>query len=446
MTTTEAPIPLAPGVPVLGSALDIGRDAMEFLVRAYRAHGPVFRVRVLNQRYTVLAGPELARWMGTAEGRAALSAHDAWQGLPDAWGADRIVLSTDGAEHRRLREVMRPGFSRDAVRERLDDLVAITDRRLERDWPPGTRVPLVRAIQDLVVDQLGTLLAGRAPAGRTDDLRRVARTILTTAVSRQRPAVLRRDPRYRRALERVRAFGTGLIADERRDHRSGPLVADSVAARDRDPGLMSEEDLVLAVVTPYIAGLDTVTGTLGFLVHAVLSRPAMLARIRAEAEAVFAAGPLTDASLAQLTATRGAVQETMRLWPVTVAQARTAAQDFTYAGRRIEAGEQVLCAVTVPHFLPEFFPDPQVFDIDRYGADRREHAAPGAYSPFGRGPHTCVGKGIADVQMTLTAARLFHRLDLAVDGPLRVSGVPIPGPSRRVRVRVNGVRFSGPER
>ncbi len=45
--------------------------------------------------------------------------------------------------------------------------------------------------------------------------------------------------------------------------------------------------------------------------------------------------------------------------------------------------------------------------------------------------------------MTLTAARLFHRLDLALDPPdyvLRRKAAPTPGPTMGFRVRVTGTR------
>ncbi len=437
---TGSTIPTVGGPPVLGSAMALSRDPMAFLVRAHRVYGPVFRIRLLNRTAIVLAGPELARWMGSREGRDALSSHDAWIGLAEEFGATRFLLSADGTEHRRLREVMRRGFSREALDGRLGELVAITDRRLDGDWRPGTRVPVVRALQRLVTDQLGTLLAGEVSTALLDDVRRAALTALTTRVTRQRPTLLLRDPRYRRAHARVVALGRRLIDEP---GGAGPLVADLVAAHDRDPELIGADDLVLAAISPYVAGLDTVANPLASLLPAVLSRPALLERLRAEADAAFAAGPFTEASLAALAGVHGAVLETMRLYPIAVAQARNAARDFTYAGHRIRAGEMIFCAITVPHFSPEFFPEPDVFDVDRYGPDRREHAAPGAFSPFGRGPHTCLGKGVADVQATLTTARLLHRLDLALDPPGRLprrTPVPTPGPSTRFRVRVAGIR------
>ena len=46
---SNAPLPpLAPGLPVLGSALEMNKDVLGFLVRTHRQLGPIFRVRVLN--------------------------------------------------------------------------------------------------------------------------------------------------------------------------------------------------------------------------------------------------------------------------------------------------------------------------------------------------------------------------------------------------------------
>ena len=444
---TDDRIPVLRGLPVVGSVAELARDPAACFVRGYLEHGPVFRVRALNRTLTVLAGPELARWMGSREGQACLRSREVWQGLVDEYGATRTLTGVDGPEHRRLREVMRRGYSREALRGRLDDVVAITDDCLERDWRPGTAVPVVSAIQYLVTSQLGTLLTGRAPLEYVTDIRTTILYILNALVTKQRPEILLRRPKYRRAKARVQELGERMV----RDHRARPpatgdartLVDDIMDAHDRDPSVVAANDLVLALTGPYVAGLDTVANTLASLVYAVLKHPEVLERVRAEADAVFARGPLTDESFADLPSINGAVLEAMRLYPIAVAQPRVANRDFSYAGHRIREGEPVYCAITVPHFLPEFFPDPQRFDIDRYGPERREHATPGAYAPFGKGPHTCLGKGIADVQMTLTAARLFHRLDLALDPPgyvLRRRAAPTPGPTAGFRVRVTGER------
>ena len=93
---------------------------------------------------------------------------------------------------------------------------------------------------------------------------------------------------------------------------------------------------------------------------------------------------------------------------------RTATRDFRFAGHLIPEGETVFIGTSVPHFLDEYYPDAKKFDIDRFEKPRAEHMQAGAYSPYGRGQHVCLGKALADIQMLVTMARMFHKLDLSL--------------------------------
>ena len=436
------------GLPVIGSALAMNADPAGFLVRCYRAHGPVFRIKILNRTHPVIAGAEAANFLGTREGRENLRSKEFWQGLVDEYGATRTITGEDGEAHKQLREVLRRGYSREAIKGRYQELVDITDRSLERDWKSGGLVPVVRAMQYMVTDQLGSILTGSAPVEYVPDIHTTTLMILNVLVTRRRPKLLLRHPRYRRAKTRVFELGEQLITDYAR--RTGTatdeqrnLVDDIMDAHRRDPALMPADDLVLNLTGPYVAGLDTVANTTAAFVYAVLRHPEVLARVQREADAMFANGPIDEQSLRHMPAIRGALMETMRLYPITVALVRTATRDFTFAGHPIWEGETLYLGTSVPHFLHEYYPDPGTFDIDRYEKPRAEHLQPGAYSPFGRGHHTCLGKSLADVQMAVSMARLFHRLDLSLDPPdyeLVTKTAPTPGPSMRFKVRVNGYR------
>ena len=212
---------------------------------------------------------------------------------------------------------------------------------------------------------------------------------------------------------------------------------------ERDPDLVPASDLILSLTGPFVAGLDTVANTTAAFVYAVLKHPEVLRRVHAEVDALFQKPTFVESDLRQLPALQGAIMESMRLYPIAVAQMRTATRDFEFAGHRIHANELLYVATSVPHFMEEFFPDPQRFDIDRYAKPRAEHLQSGAYSPYGRGPHTCLGKTLAEVQMALTLARLFYKLDLALESPnyeLERKTLPTPGPSMKFKVKVLGRR------
>jgi cytochrome P450 len=432
------------GIPVIGNALAMSKDPAKFFVDCYRKYGPVFRIQILGNTYTVLAGAEAANFMGTRQGRDSLRSKEFWQGLVDEWGAQRTLTGVDGEMHQKMRTVMRHGYSRESVRGRYPELVAITDSVIARDWPVGSMVPVLQAMQYIVTDQLGAMLTGTSPREYVTDIRTTILYILNVLVTRQRPRFYLRDPRYRRAKARVTELGRRMIAEYHagrasRDPARRNLVDDIMEAHERDPDLIPESDLILSLTGPFVAGLDTVANTTAAFVYAVLKHPDVLERVRSEADALFAQGPIDEADLKRVPSIEGAVMETMRLYPIAVAQMRTATRDFEFAGHQIRENELLFVATSVPHFMEEFFPQPEKFDIDRYQKPRAEHLQSGAYSPYGRGPHTCLGKTLAEVQMTLTLARLFHLLDLGLEPPgyvLQRKTLPTPGPSMKFKVRV----------
>src|SRR3546814_13401922 len=100
-------------------------------------------------------------------------------------------------------------------------------------------------------------------------------------------------------------------------------------------------------------------------------------------------------SLKRIPSLQGAIMETMRLYPIAVAQMRTATKDFVFEGHQIYEGEMIYVSTSVPHFMHEYWPQPEKFDIDRYAKPRAEPMQPGVYSPYGReiGRASCRARG-----------------------------------------------------
>ncbi|HVT34177.1 MAG TPA: cytochrome P450 [Nevskiaceae bacterium] len=441
--------PTVPGLPLLGSVLDMAKDPAKFFVDCYRKYGPVFRLKVLGKPYVVIAGVEAANFMGTREGRDSLRSKEFWQGLVAEYGATRILTGEDGDSHKELRDVMRRGYSRESIKGRYNELVTITDGSIARDWKPGTLVPVVQAMQYMVVDQLGTILTGAAPLEYVKDIRTTILYILNVLVTRQRPTILLKHPEYKRSKARVFELGEQMIATARarfgkiKDEEKN-LIDDVFEAHMTNPALMPASDLIVTLTGPYVAGLDTVANTTSAIAYTILKHPEVKARVLKEVDELFAPGSIDeDALLKKLPALNGAIMETMRMYPIAVAQMRTATRDFVFQGHQIREGEMIYVGTSVPHFMNEYYPDADKFDIDRYAKPRAEHMTPGAYSPYGRGPHTCLGKSLAEVQIALSMARLFYKLDMELDPPgytLKTKTAPTPGPAMDFKIRVKGLR------
>lgn len=454
MTSATQTLPLretphVPGWPIIGCLAGMAKDPAQFFVDCYRKYGPVFRLEILGEKYVTIAGVEAANFLGTREGKECLRSKEFWQGLVEEYGATRILTGEDGESHKQLRDIMRRGYSKESIKGRYNELVAITDRVFERDWKVGQKVEVVQAMQYLVVDQLGTILTGAAPLEYVKDIRTTILYILNVLVTRQRPKILLKRPEYKKAKSRVFELGQKMIEQAKARYGKVPeeeknLIDDVFAAHMEKPEVMPASDLIVTLTGPYVAGLDTVANTTAAIVYTVLKHPEVKARVLAEVDALFAEGEISEEGLLQrLPSLQGAIMETMRLYPIAVAQMRCATKDFVFEGHQIRKGEMVYIGTSVPHFMDEYFPDARKFDIDRYAKPRAEHMEPGAYSPFGRGPHTCLGKSLAEVQIALSMARVFYKLDLELDPPnyvLKTKTAPTPGPAMDFKVRVKGYR------
>ena len=440
-------IPEVPGLPVIGNTFEMAKDPAAFFMRCYRDFGPVYRINVFGRKSYVIAGVEAAQFMTTREGRESLRSKEFWQDFVDHYGASKTLTQIDGDEHRRLRAVMREGFSRDAVKGRYHELAEFTDTSITRDWSPGAKVPVVEAFQYMIVQIIGEIMSGNAPLEYVRDIRINILYLLNILVTRQRPKFMLHSPRFKKASKRVAELGEKLIHEFREHADNGTLpknlLGDVMQAHLDDPELVQERDLAVLLTGPYVAGLDTVANTLAACVYGILKTPGVVERVQEEADALFAKGTVTEEDVRGLTVIDGAIKEAMRLWPIAVAQMRTTTRDVEFAGHVIPEGEMIYIGTSVPHFMEEYFPNPKAFDIDRYREERREHMKPGAYSPFGRGPHTCLGQNLAEVMMGRCIARLFHRLDLSLDPPdyeLKTKSAPTPGPAMSFAIKVSGER------
>lgn len=436
---SSAPLPpMVPGLPVLGNALEMAEDILKFFVRVYHDYGSISRIRVFNDEYTVMAGPE-ANLFFSREGNEHFRSKEFWEGMDREMGADHTLISTDGADHAELRQISKRGYGRSVLEGRIPDAIAITRKHLET-WPIGESRPVLNAIQRIVTEQLGTIVAGTAPGDYMDDVMTFIRTLLLVYVTRQRPGFFALSPRYRRA--KARAFELGRKIVEK--HRNNPalegqssLISDAIAAAD-EGRLLTEKDLMPFALGPYIAGLDTAASTIAFMIYALLSNPLVAEGVKAEADGLFANGSPTPGDLRKVDILHRASLETLRRYPIAPATQRTVIKPFEFGGYRLDVGTRVFIGITVPHFIDKLHPDPYKFDIDRYLPERAEHKIPGGFAPFSLGSHTCLGAGLAETQIMLTIATLFHLAKFELDPPdyqLKIRAAPTPAPANNFRIK-----------
>ena len=411
-------MPTASGLPLLGSALPLLRDPLAFLQDQYAQHGPVFRIRSPGRNFVVLAGIEANRF-ASREGRDVFLAAPFWQKLSETRQCPHLLLGVDGDDHKTLRKLHGRDLPKSLVDEHAAGLVALTRAQLEIA-ADGEFRPAVDLARTLVSRQVHHMLSGGAepaPDATIEALMQTFRWETNTLLLGKWPKLALKHPRYRQFERTAREFLDALIDDSGANRPPG-WFATTLKGRSEHPRLFTDGDVRVDFMLPFVAGVDTVGATLASMLGELLQRPMLVDEIATTIAAVWPdpGTPPRVAELREVDALRGAVLETLRLHPSAFAVYRQAGEDFDFAGHRVKAGEDVLLFTTATHGEDEHFADAETFDVTRYSPPRDEHRKPFAHMPYGVGPHICLGAGLGESLLLLTAAVVFRFYDVAGRG------------------------------
>jgi len=192
---------------------------------------------------------------------------------------------------------------------------------------------------------------------------------------------------------------------EQKDNPNTELMRGILSANIKDRPLTDAEMLGLYYLL-YVAGLDTVFSSLGWIMHHLATDQNLQARLRSNPQDIPAA-----------------VEEFTRAYGVS-APSRTVAQDLVFHGVPMKRGEDIRLPTYLAGRDPRAWPNPHVIDIDR----KPRHVT------FGIGPHVCVGASLAVMQLVVAVAVLAQRFRfrLVPGHPVRRAGTP----SERAGARV----------
>ncbi len=402
---TTAPLPpLVPGLPLLGNALELARAPVRSLVKWHLQYGPIFRVRLRGTDITVLGGLA-ANEFAQRYGHLVLTNARSFQDLTAELESPINMAVLEGEPHKRVRKIASRGYSRDAMLAAIPDVAKLL-ASFVRTLGIGHSFDVFPTMQQLISLQLGAAVTNTDATAAIGDLHRFMRYLLNVLFTRAWPRFLLRTKAYRSAKAQSHRFVDTIIAEHRKHSseakRSADLIDGLLAAHDADPDALPMHAVRSATFGPFLAGQDTVAGTVSFMLYEVLANPDVYARVSADAEALFANGLPGVEQFNSATALRSAVQETMRLHPVAPMMPQHASSEFEFAGHRVRAGDPIFMAQTIPHFLPEYFEQPFEFMLDR------PKPRPLSYAPFGVGPHACIGAAMGELQVMTNLALFLH--------------------------------------
>ncbi|XP_065342833.1 uncharacterized protein LOC135941346 [Cloeon dipterum] len=202
----------------------------------------------------------------------------------------------------------------------------------------------------------------------------------------------------------------------------GEDVADSelhkkhMATKKGDSIKITDEDIAAQAFIFFFAGYETVATVLAFLAHELAENPEVQERLREEVDATIQEGPLSYESVVGMKYLDMVISETLRKYPPAVGTDRTCIKNYKIPGTEhvIEAGMILSVPIYPLHRDPEYFPEPEKFDPERFSEENKADIKPYTYLPFGVGPHNCIGMRFALLEVKLCVIHLLATCKLRV--------------------------------
>jgi cytochrome P450 len=392
------------------TAMEIMRDEV----------GPAFQITLPGFQPAVLVGPESNRQIMVSQ-----RGHFSYRSPSDP--VTKLlrhgVLVEDGQSHDFFRAQMEPVLQKPQVARHVAAMQAYTDR-VTAEWRDGSVVDMLVEMRKLaLLIFMGTLV----DVEFGPDLERLWRPILR-AIKYISPGlwIIWPDmPRfgYADALARLDEYLYAIIRDRRvrlaAEPASPPSVTPQVAGdlltqMVRHPGMT--DDLIRdQILTMLIAGHDTSTALLAWVLHLLGEHPAVMARARAEVDGVLGAAEPTAASVEHLEYLDAVIKEALRLYPPIHVGNRIVNDDAVIAGYQLQAGTRLMASIYLTHRDERFWDAPAEFRPERF-AREAERPAAFTYVPFGGGPRVCIGATFAQVEAKVVLGRILQQFDLSSTG------------------------------
>ena len=331
------------------------------------------------------------------------------------------LLTTHGEPWKTQRRLIQKGFDRkqlEALSSIMQDSLAESLRDFDRLIAEGP-VDIYPNLMKMTFAMVAKSLFGAKL--KVEDIDLVSRTICTVQefIVKQtlQPYM---NPWYAtsgqlRRHEEMRAQADGVLMEyitKRRNEAPGhDLLQTLMDARYADGEGMPDELILSESMQLLVAGHETSSNALSWMLYLLSSRPDCLERVRQEFDTVLGGAPLNFGDVMKLEFTGQVIHEALRLYPPFWMVDREAVADDRVGDLEIPRGSTVIVFVYGAHHAPASWPDPESFNPERFAKGSEKLFMPFTFLPFGAGPRGCIGGNYAMLQILMILSTVLTRYD-----------------------------------
>ncbi len=294
------------------------------------------------------------------------------------------MITREGTPHRERRKLLQPAFKGQVISKSVSPTIQLS-LEICNTWNDGQTIDLFPDMNRIALEVVGHSLFGSCFGIRASRINK-ALTVLLRAIPR--PPIP--WPRVIAAQRTIRKTT--------RQMSEGPLLELMKHAG------LKEEEIHYEILSLLIASVDTTPKTIAWALTLIGENVEVEEKLYEEISNVLH-GRIPDLDdLAMLPYLNQVIQETLRLYPPVHFIDRRTKEEITFGEVTVPAGMYLLLSPLLTQRDPKYFQQPSEFRTERWKPDAVAQRDTFSFYPFGSGPHACIGKKLALVEIALVIA------------------------------------------
>ncbi|EEB15501.1 cytochrome P-450, putative [Pediculus humanus corporis] len=174
---------------------------------------------------------------------------------------------------------------------------------------------------------------------------------------------------------------------------------------------LTDVELREEVDTFMFEGHDTTAAGVNWAILMLSHHPEIQEQAYEEVKTIFEnkkGKDLTLGDLSEMALLERIIKETLRLYPSVPTIGRHIDEDTQIGDYLIPKGSNTVLVIYAVHRDPKVFPNPDVFDPDRFLPENSADRHPFAFIPFSAGPRNCIGQKFAMYEEKVVLSNLIY--------------------------------------
>ncbi|XP_062866777.1 cytochrome P450 3A40-like [Trichomycterus rosablanca] len=177
---------------------------------------------------------------------------------------------------------------------------------------------------------------------------------------------------------------------------------------------LSDNEILCQSVIFMLAGYESGSSSLSFFFYNMATNPDAMRKLQEEIDHTFPNQAQVEYDpLMNMDYLEATLSESLRLFPAANRLDRFCKKTVEINGITIPKQASVVVPIYALHRDPEYWPDPDVFNPERFTKGNKENVDPYMYMPFGAGPRICIGMRFALVSLKLAIVEILQRFDVS---------------------------------